>query len=144
MGNADWYVNLETSMPGNFWNTLIFGRLVQFAKHQHNDLLPQRITWAGYAVEISMMLLKHGTRCCLSLCPFLNLRELLLYIRCESAGWPSELLLQHATTPTVPPRKIWSITLKWLFLLKPLGKEIHTTKLLYMLCWYKEKNIRIV
>lgn len=35
VGNAGWYVNLEMSMLGNFWNTLIFGRLVQFAKHQH-------------------------------------------------------------------------------------------------------------
>lgn len=111
VGNAGWYVNLEMSTLGNFWNTLIFGRLVQFAKHWHNDQLPQRVTWAGDTVEISVALLKHGTRCWLSLCPFLNSRELVLYVRCESAGWPSELVSQHATTPTVPPLKTWSLTL---------------------------------
>lgn len=28
VGNAGWYANWEMSMPGNFQNTLIFGRLV--------------------------------------------------------------------------------------------------------------------
>lgn len=48
------------------------------AKHQCNDLLPQRETGAGCGTETSIELFKHGMMYSLCFCAFLNSREFTL------------------------------------------------------------------
>lgn len=138
MGNEGWFVNLDMSMPGNpyLWQASAF------AAHQCKDLLPHRVTWPGCGTETSIGLFKHGIKYLLCFCAFLNSRELVFYTRCERSGWPSELVSQHAITPTVPPPKIWSITCKCDYETPRQGNSQH--QVLYMLYWYKDENIRNV
>lgn len=114
------------------------------AKHQCNDLLPRRAAQAGCGTETSIGLFKHGIKYLLCFCAFLNSRELVLYTRHERLRWPSELVSQHAITPTVPPPKIWSITVNVIIPTETPRQGNSQHQVLYMLYWYKDENIRNV